>query len=178
MKSKKSRDDIDKKTVEDDTAQFKSELEQEMEKAEKYLANWKRAEADLANYKKRAEQEKNDLAASNTAGIILNLLPIIDDFSRAFETIPEEVENESWVKGIKLIERKLMSYLESLGLCKIESVGELFDPRIHEAVCHKEGDEGKIIEEFRTGYKLRDRLLRPPMVAVGRKTNDIEEVED
>jgi len=149
----------------------------EQEKAEKYLANWQRAEADMANYKKRTDQEKSDLAASNTAGIILNLLPVIDDFTRAFEAIPEDQRSESWVEGMKLIERKLMSYMESIGLCKMESIGVLFDPNLHEAVCHIDGDEGKIVEEFRTGYKLKDRLLRPPMVAVG-KGNDNDESEE
>ena len=154
----------------------KKALQQEKEKAEKYLVNWQRAEADLVNYKKRADQEKSDLAASNTAGIILNLLPVIDDFERAFESIPEESRNESWVEGMRLIERKLMSYLESIGLCKMESLGQIFDPNLHEAVCHIEGEEGKVVEEFRTGYKLKDRLLRAPMVAVGKKSdNDADE---
>jgi len=151
---------------------IKKILEQEKEKAEKYLANWQRAEADLVNYKKRTDQEKSDLAAGNTAGIILNLLPVIDDFERAFEAIPKNQRNESWVDGLKLIERKLMSYLESVGLCKMDSLGQLFDPNLHEAVCHIEGDEGKIVEEFRTGYKLKDRLLRPPMVGVGKGDAD------
>jgi molecular chaperone GrpE len=159
-----------KKRPEMDTAKEKKNkaLEQEKEKAEKYLTNWQRAEADLVNYKKRTDAEKGELAASNTAGIILNLLPVIDDFERAFEAIPEDQRNESWVEGMKLIERKLMLYMESIGLCKIEALGQLFDPNLHEAVCHIEGDEGKIVEEFRTGYTLRDRLLRPPMVGVGK----------
>ena len=166
-----------------DEAEFKAKpssskkaLQQEKEKAEKYLANWQRAEADLVNYKKRTDQEKSEMAASNTAGIILNLLPVIDDFERAFESIPEEARSESWVEGMRLIERKLMSYLESIGLCKMEALGQLFDPNLHEAVCHIEGDEGKIVEEFRTGYMLKDRLLRAPMVAVGKKNdNDADE---
>ena len=152
---------------------IKKAFQQEKEKAEKYLANWQRAEADMANYKKRTDQEKSDLAASNTAGIILNLLPVIDDFERAFEAIPENQRSEGWVEGMKLIERKFMSYMESIGLCKMEALGQFFDPNLHEAVCHIEGDEGKIVEEFRTGYKLKDRLLRPPMVAVGK--GDTEE---
>jgi molecular chaperone GrpE len=143
-------------------------LQHEKEKAEKHLVNWQRAEADFVNYKKRTDAEKGELATSNTAGIIFNLLPVIDDFERAFEAIPEDQRNESWVEGIKLIERKLMVYMESIGLCKMEAMGQLFDPNLHEAVCHIEGDEGKIVEEFRTGYKLKERLLRPPMVAVGK----------
>ena len=160
-----------KKKPEASTSKLKELFEQEKEKAEKHLANWQRAEADLVNYKKRTDQEKSDLAAGNTAGIIFNLLPVIDDFERALDAIPQDQRNEGWVEGVKLIERKLMSYLESIGLCKIEALGQLFDPNMHEAVCHIEGDEGKIVEEFRTGYKLKDRLLRPPMVAVGKGEN-------
>jgi len=160
-----------KKKPEENISKLEEMLEQEKEKAEKYLANWQRAEADLVNYRKRTDQEKIDMATSNTAGIILNLLPVIDDFERALGAIPQDQRDEGWGEGVKLIERKLMSYLESIGLCKIEALGQLFDPNLHEAVCHIEGDEGKIVEEFRTGYKLKDRLLRPPMVAVGKGDN-------
>jgi len=156
----------------------KEALEQEKQRAEKYLTNWQRAEADLANYKKRTDAEKSELSTSTTAGIILNLLPVIDDLERAFEAIPEDQRNKNWVEGMKLIERKLMLYMESIGLCKMEALGQLFDPNLHEAVCHIEGDVGKIVEEFRTGYKLRDRLLRPPMVGVGKgdtEKNDEEQ---
>jgi len=162
-----------KKRPEASTSKLSEALEQQREKAEKYLANWQRAEADLVNFKKRTDQEKSDLAASNTAGIILNLLPVIDDFERALDAVPQNQRDEGWIEGVKLIERKLMSYLESIGLCKMESLGQLFNPNLHEAVCHIEGDEGKIVEEFRTGYKLKDRLLRPPMVAVGK--GDVDE---
>ncbi|MFC1998617.1 nucleotide exchange factor GrpE [Chloroflexota bacterium] len=177
MQSKKRPEAGAEKENKEKASDIKKALEQEKEKAEKYLANWQRAEADIANYKKRTDQEKSDLAASNTAGIILNLLPVIDDFTRAFQAIPEDQQDQVWVDGMRLIERKLMSYMESIGLCKIESIGVLFDPNLHEAACHIEGDEGKIVEEFRAGYKLRGRLLRPPMVAVG-KGNDSHESEE
>jgi len=174
LQSEKSADEAEFKTR---PSSSKKALQHEKEKAEKYLANWQRAEADLVNYKRRTDQEKSEMAASNTAGIMLNLLPVIDDFERAFEAIPEEARNESWVEGMRLIERKLMSYLESIGLCKMKSLGQLFDPNLHEAVCHIEGDEGKIVEEFRTGYMLKDRLLRAPMVAVGKKNdNDTDDI--
>jgi molecular chaperone GrpE len=178
LQSRKKPEEGAEKEHKEKASDIKKALEQEKEKAEKYLTNWQRAEADMANYKKRTDQEKSDLAASNTAGIILNLLPVIDDFERAFEAIPEAQRNAGWLEGMKLIERKLMSYMESIGLCKMESIGALFDPNLHEAVCHIEGDEGKIVEEFRTGYKLKDRLLRPPMVAVGKGDNDESEEQE
>jgi molecular chaperone GrpE len=107
---------------------------------------------------------------------MLNLLSVIDDFERAIESIPQDQQKAGWVEGITLIERKLLTYLESLGLCKMESVGLIFDPNLHEAVCHIDGEEGQIVQEFRTGYKINDRLLRPPMVAVGK--GDTEENND
>jgi len=172
LQSKKDLESEGTKEKKAKASNLEKALEQERDKAEKYLANWQRAEADLVNYKKRTDQEKGELATSNTAGIIFNLLPVIDDFERALDAIPQSQRDEGWVEGMKLIERKLMSYLESVGLCKMESLGQLFDPNLHEAVCHIEGDEGKIVEEFRTGYKLKDRLLRPPMVGVGKGDAD------
>ncbi len=136
------------------------------ELAEQYLAKWQRAQADFANYKKRTEQDKAEIAKFANADLIRSLLPAIDDFERALENIPEDVNSE-WVEGIELIYRKLMAVLESQGLSIIEAEGKDFDPNFHQAVSHQEGEEGKVIEELQKGYLLHDRLLRPTMVNVG-----------
>ena len=138
-------------TAEPGIEQLKQELQEAKEQAEKFKENWQRAEADFSNYKKRAEQEKSEIGNSVCSALILNILPVLDDFSRAFAAIPEEQKDQNWIEGMQLIYRKLESILESQGLCGIECVGQCFDPAYHEAIAHVEGDEGMVLEEAQKG---------------------------
>ncbi len=147
-----------------------SALEQEKERADKNLANWQRAQADLANYKKRVEVEKQELAKFANAALVGSLISLVDDFERARATIPDSILGMTWVEGLFLIERKLLSTLEVSGLSVIKALDEDFDPNLHEAVMHGEGPEGKVVEEFQKGYKLHERVIRPAMVKVGQGT--------
>ena len=147
-----------------------STLEQEKERADKNLANWQRAQADLANYKKRVEVEKQELAKFANAALVGSLVSLVDDFERARATIPDSILGMTWVEGLFLIERKLLSTLEVSGLSVIKALDEDFDPNLHEAVMHGEGPEGKVVEEFQKGYKLHERVIRPAMVKVGQGT--------
>ena len=142
-------------------------LEEEAENAEKYLANWQRAEADLSNFKRRIDQERADFANYATAELIKDLLPVVDDLERALGSVPSGQEEESWIEGVRLVYRKLLGVLESRGVTQIVCEGEDFDPNIHEAVMCVEGEEGKVIEEIQKGYKLHDRVIRPSMCKVG-----------
>ena len=143
-------------------------LEEEKAKAERYLSNWRRAEADFDNYKKRVEQERSENAKFANMTLILGLLPVIDDLDRAFSSVPASLAGLTWIDGIRLIERKLQAILEARGLTEIKSVGEQFDPACHEAVTQMEGDEGKVIEELQKGYRVYDRVIRPALVVVGK----------
>jgi molecular chaperone GrpE len=108
--------------------------------------------------------------------LILDLLPILDDFERALASLPVELDEQNWTKGIKLIYNKLKTVLETQGLTEIKARGEYFDPYFHEAAGQVEGEEGMIIEEIRKGYEFRGKLLRPSMVMVGKgKKNKTEE---
>jgi molecular chaperone GrpE len=147
-------------------------LAEEKEKAEKYLANWQRSQADLENYRKRAEQEKSETVEFANRMLILDLLPILDDFERALGSLPAELDEQNWTEGIKFIYNKLKNVLETQGLAEIKAEGEYFDPYFHEAAGQLEGEEGIIIEEIRKGYKFRDKLLRPSMVMVGTGKKD------
>ncbi len=151
----------------EDVESLKGSLAQEREKAERYLANWQRAQADLENLKKRTEQEKGEIAEFANAALMLNLLPALDDFERAVDSVSAKLAGLTWVNGISLIHRKLQLVLEAHGLTPIEALGKDFDPALHEAVLQGEGEEGKVIEELQRGYKLHDRVLRPTMVKVG-----------
>jgi len=151
----------------EDIETLKKILTEEKGKAESYLANWQRTQADFINYKRRSEQEKEEIGKFANAMLLLNLLPILDDLERAFTSIPPHLVKLSWVDGIKLIERKLWASLEAQGLSQIKALGEPFDPKLHEAAMHANGKEGIVIEELQKGYKLHDRVIRPAMVVVG-----------
>ncbi len=152
---------------EEDVETLKQALAEEKEKVESYLANWQRAQADFINYKRRSEQEKEEISKFANSMLMLSLLPILDDLERAFVSIPSNLAKLSWVEGIRLIERKLQASLEAQGLSLIKAMGEPFDPKLHEAAMHGKGKEGMVIEELQKGYKLHDRVIRPSMVVVG-----------
>jgi molecular chaperone GrpE len=161
--AKAEPDFIDIKDIET----LKKLLAETQAKAEANLAGWQRAQADFINYKRRSEQEREELAQLANSVLILSLLPVLDDFERAFVSIPPKLEKMSWMDGIKLVERKLWASLEAQGLSPIKALGEPFDPNLHEAVRQDKGKEGIVIEEVQKGYKLYDRVIRPAMVVVG-----------
>ena len=160
----------------EDMETLKQALAGEKQKAESYLANWQRAQADFVNYKRRTEQEKEEIGQFAKATLALNLLPVLDDLERAFASIPSRLASHNWVDGIRLIERKIRTSLEAQGLSLIEAVGEPFDPHLHEAVRQDKGEEGMVIEEVEKGYKFQDRVIRPSKVVVG--NGELKEEEE
>jgi molecular chaperone GrpE len=146
----------------------KALLQQEKEEAQRFLANWQRAEADFVNYKRRVEQERSEAMRIANAALIINILPVLDDLERALASLNIRLVGLTWFDGIRLIYRKLQLVLENAGVSQIEAEGQPFDPRFHEAVMYGEGDEGKVVAEVQRGYKLNDRVLRPAMVIVGK----------
>ena len=159
--------EVEPEVAEEDIGALKQSLAEEKAKAEGYLANWQRAQADFINYKRRSEQEKEEIGKFANALLMLNLLPVLDDLERAFDSIPPHLARLTWADGIRLIERKLQACLEVQGLSPIKALGEPFDPKFHEAAMHGKGKEGIVIEELQKGYKLHDRVIRPSMVVVG-----------
>ena len=151
----------------DELESLERELADVKVKAEANLAGWQRAQADFANLKRRSEQERDETVKSSNAGLMLKILPILDDFERAVASMPQDLDSNPWVDGIKLIERKLRSNLEAYGLSLIEASGQPFDPRFHEAVREEPGKAGIVIREMEKGYKLFDKVLRPSKVVVG-----------
>jgi molecular chaperone GrpE len=135
--------------------------------AQRYLDNWRRAEADFENYKKRIEQERAETAKFASTSLILNILPVLDDLDRAFKTVPEKLAHLTWTDGLRLIHRKLQATLEAQGVTEIMALGEKFDTSIHEAVGETTGEDGKVIEEAQRGYRLHGRVIRPAFVIVG-----------
>ncbi len=144
------------------------QLAEEREKAQSYLASWQRAAADFQNFKRRVEQEREEMGRFASAALIINILPLVDDLERALLSIDSRLAGLTWVDGIRLIHRKFQSVLELSGVKEIEADGETFDPMVHEAVMFGQGDEGKVISVVQKGYTLGGRVLRPAMVVVGK----------
>ena len=150
---------------------LRQELEEAKAQAAEYLDGWQRARAEFANYKKRNEQERQELFKLANTTLITRLLPIFDDFERAFQTLPSNLLSLTWIDGVALIYRKLQAILEAEGLALMETEGQSFDPLVHEAVTYEESaehQEGQIIGEVQKGYKLGDRVLRPALVRVAK----------
>src|SRR5687767_15110008 len=111
------------------------------EKAEEYLRLAQRAQADLINYRKRVDQERDELRGATRVEALQGLLPVLDDFERATAAIPEEAQKLAWVQGILLIERNLRAVVERAGFERIDVKGQAFSPYEHEAVMADESGE-------------------------------------
>ncbi len=149
-----------------------AEREQLKAQAGENLDGWQRARAEFANYKRRVEAERTELAASAGAEALKRVLPAVDDFERAMQTLPDELKDNSWINGVLMVQRKLNAALEQSGIMPIATnPGDAFDPNVHEAVTHEDSDQfgsEQIIGEVQRGYKIGDRVLRPAMVRVAR----------
>jgi len=148
---------------------IEEQLAEAEEKAQGYLASWQRAAADFQNYKRRNEQERSELARLANAALMINILPLIDDFDRAMQNVDASIAGLTWMDGIRLIHRKFQMLLDAAGVTEIEADGRDFDPNVHEAVTFGEGEDGKVVGVVQKGYKLGDRVLRPAMVVVGKR---------
>ena len=137
---------------------------------DEYLAALQRERAEFLNFKRRTAEEREAMLGLAAEGLIRKVLALADDFDLAVEHRPGGGVDEAWVEGIAAIDRKLRQLLESEGVSRIDaSPGAPFDPREHEAVANVPGTGragGEIVEELRRGYRLRERVIRPALVAV------------
>jgi molecular chaperone GrpE len=137
-----------------------------------YLDQLQRTLADFANFRRRVEQERAMAREIATRGLLVQLVPVLDDFQRAIGAVPERDRESSWVQGVQLIEKKLQALLEREGVTPIEAVGQPFDPALHEAVATEEGStQNIVVEVYQPGYRHGQGLLRPAMVKVGDRPN-------
>jgi molecular chaperone GrpE len=152
--------------------ELEEELEQCKAQAAENLDGWQRSRAEFANYKRRIEAERTELVASAGAEALKRVLPAVDDFERALQTLPADLKDHPWINGVALVQRKLNSALEQSGVTPIAvKPGDDFDPNLHEAVTHEDSDQfasEQIIGEVQRGYRLGERVLRPTMVRVAR----------
>jgi molecular chaperone GrpE len=159
-----------------DIEKLTEELEASQAKSEEYLAGLQRERAEFANYRRRTGEEREAMLGLAGEDLIRKVLALADDFDLAIEARPPEIAGDPWVEGVAAIDRKLRALLESEGVKQIDaSPGTPFDPREHEAIAtlpSAEHREGEIVEEIRRGYRLRDRVVRPALVAVAAPTNE------
>jgi molecular chaperone GrpE len=151
--------------------EVRGQLEGVQQEAAENKAGWQRTAADFANYRRRTEQDREQNLGLANEALLSKLLAIVDDFDRAIAQLPGELTKSPWVDGIVAIDRKLRLLLDSEGLTPIEAEGQMFDPRQHEAIVQEETSrvpEGTITAELQRGYRLRDRVLRPSLVAVAK----------
>ena len=149
----------------EDLAGAQAEVSQNLDLAQ-------RAQADLANFRKRTDDERISLAKYSSSRLITKLLPVKEDLDLALSHAPESAPNDSWLEGIKLIQRKLNSFLESEGVAEIDGAGAIFNPMEHEAVGTEDSTKhppGHIIKVVRAGYRLHDRVIQPAQVIVARE---------
>ena len=138
--------------------------------AEAESERYMRLMAEFQNYKKRAAKEKTDTLQYANEKIVGDLLPVIDNFERALATETDDLEG--YAKGMQLIFEQFKKALENAGLEEIKAMDEEFDPNVHNAVMTdniEDKDDGKITKVLQKGYKLRDKVVRPSMVAVNKK---------
>ena len=141
--------------------------------SEEYLRGWQRARADYDNLKKETERNLQELRKYIKAEMILDVLPVYDHFKMAMAHIPLDQQEADWIQGINHIHREFADWLKSEGVEEIATKGQEFDPRYHEAVATEQSseDEGQIIKEIKTGYKINDTILRPAQVIVSKPGN-------
>ena len=138
--------------------------------AEAESERYMRLMAEFQNYKRRAAKEKTDTLQYANEKIVGDLLPVIDNFERALATETDDLEG--YAKGMQLIFEQFKKALENVGLEEIKAMDEEFDPNVHNAVMTdniEDKDDGKITKVLQKGYKLRDKVVRPSMVAVNKK---------
>ncbi|HEX2470701.1 MAG TPA: nucleotide exchange factor GrpE [Candidatus Limnocylindrales bacterium] len=153
-----------------DIESLRGELAEAKAQADDYLTALQRERAEFLNYKRRTAEERERDHGLAGEDLIRKVLALADDFDRAIDARPDSVANDPWFEGVAVIDRKLRQLLESEGVSPIDAApGTRFDPREHDAIATVPGSgraEGEIVEQVRRGYRLRDRVLRPALVAV------------
>ena len=144
--------------------------EEEAKKAEEAESErYMRLMAEFQNFKRRVAKEKSDIHAYANEKIVGDLLPVLDNFERALDT---ETEDEGYAKGMQLIFEQLKTALNNAGLEEIKAMDEEFDPNVHNAVMTEtieDKEDGIITKVLQKGYRLKDKVVRPSMVAVNKK---------
>ena len=151
-----------------DEADLTDEAETIRAERDAYLDQLQRTAAEFANYRRRTEQERTQLAPRMRSEVVAQFLPVIDDFERALSLIPDDEQSTSWVSGLQMIDTKFRGILDRVDAKIIDPIGEPFDPSRHEAVASEPGTSNStVVEVYQKGYAIGDMLVRPAMVKTG-----------
>ncbi len=148
---------------------IEEQLAAAQQEAAKNLDGWQRALADLSNARKRFDKQTQMAFTNATVDVVSKVLPIIDDFDRAMESVPPEIAENAWFDGLGGVLRKLNRILEGINAERIPALGEQFDPNVHEALSTDSStteESGTIVSELQAGYRIGDRVIRPALVIV------------
>lgn len=160
----------EKKSIKGGSARGGKKNEEEIDKkdkSEEYLNNWKRAVADLENYKKDQIKLMGEFRKFASLDVILQILPVLDNFNISLEHVPEDQKDNAWVAGIIYIKKQLEDVLRNNGVEEIEvKEGDEFDPKIHEAVKSDANDKNKVKKVTQKGYKIEGKVIRAVRVIV------------
>ena len=160
----------------DEADDLQARLEEAEREREQFKGIAARAQADLVNYRRRAEEEKDEIRRNAKSTLLMKMLSTVDDLDRALAMIPGD-ESAGWGEGIELVRRNVVNTLDSEGVTKIETLGKPYDPAFAEALLFREtedGDERSVIEVFKEGYMYKDRVLRAAQVVVAKRPEQPE----
>ncbi len=166
-KEEKEELKVDEKKDED----LESQLKEKDKKIEELTDQLLRLQADFMNYKNRVEKDRENMYTYAIEDLINQLLPILDNFERALDSVEENNKEDSFYQGIKMIYEQFLRVLEDNGICEIECKGKVFDPNLHHAVFVEEvedKEEGIVLDVLQKGYMLDGKVIRPSMVKVSK----------
>jgi molecular chaperone GrpE len=156
--------------INQEITELKAALDAKERQNRELVERLQRLAADFENYKKRVARDNEEVFRRLEDALLLEILPIYDNFERAFRTFNKNNDKDSFIEGIERIFAQFHTFLTSKGVQPIPAVGETFDPLLHEALITVETTEagGKVLEEFERGYQRSGRVLRPSKVKVSR----------
>ena len=164
--SEEAKEDAEKKTGK---KLFGKKKDKKDEKIEELTDKLTRQMAEFDNFRKRTEKEKSQMYEVGAKDIIEKILPVVDNFERGLDAVPEEKKEDPFIQGMEKVYKQFMTVLESVEVKPIEALGNQFDPNFHNAVIHVEDEnfgENEVAEEFQKGYMYRDSVVRHSMVKV------------
>jgi len=157
---------------------LKAKLQETEQEAKENYDRYLRVSADMENFKKRAEKEKNETLRFANEEIIKALIPILDNLERAIDHGRESGNSKGLLEGVEMTYKSFLSVIQKFGVSQIEALGTEFDPNLHEALMVQEDTQeppGRVISQAQKGYLMHNRLMRPAMVVVSKKPELTEE---
>ena len=151
--------------------ELQEELIKEREHSAELLAGWQRAKADYSNQKKEEDKRAMEIVEWANTAVMSEVLPVYNHFKLALKHVPEEQKKEGWVQGVILIQKQFADFLDKYGIKEIKTVGEKFDPNLHEALTHEEiegFETDQVFDEINPGYTLNNKVLMPAKVKVAK----------